>query len=317
MSSTASTGTVPRPAAPTLDSTYFISFAMSHNTLKRALKKASTLNITQYRVLMKLFFAQPQAVSQTAIGEVLHLKPNVMAQAVTVLDDAGFLARRAGIDDARVRACTITDAGVAHVEAVNAALVDELYRTWPTDNPAFRRILETVIMAGAHLDPDLTARRDDRFPASHVVTTIELISQRIEETMEGECHASFAECRIMQRLGEVGTPMRLGDIADQLIMTKTSVTRYANRLADRGWVQKLSDPTDYKAVYIAPTAQGAAAIEQVNAVAARAGATYFWNIMDEEQTRAFEQMGSIVIADLQRRKEAKRRAALDLLVPSS
>ena len=315
MSPSASTETAPQPAAPTLDSTYFISFEMSHNTLKRALKKASALNITQYRVLMKLFFAQPQAVSQTAIGEVLHLKPNVMAQAVTVLDDEGYLVRRADAADARVRACTITDAGVAHVEAVNAALVDELYRTWPTDNPAFRRILETVIMAGAHLDPDLTARRDDRLPASHVVTTIELISQRIEETMEGECHASFAECRIMQRLGEVGTPLRLGDVAGQLIMTKASVTRYANRLADRGWVQKLSDPTDYKAVYIAPTAQGAVAIEQVNAVAARAGATYFWSIMDEEQTRAFEQMGSIVIADLQRRKEAKRLAALDLLVP--
>ena len=141
MSSAASTGTAPQPTAPTLDSTYFISFEMSHNTLKRALKKASTLNITQYRVLMKLFFAQPQAVSQTAIGEVLHLKPNVMAQAVTVLDDAGYLVRRADAADARVRACTITDAGVTHVEAVNAALVDELYRTWPTDNPAFRRIL--------------------------------------------------------------------------------------------------------------------------------------------------------------------------------
>lgn len=317
MNPSASADSASRAGAPTLDSTYFISFAMSRNTLKRALRKSSTLNITQYRVLMKLFFAQPHAVSQSAIGEVLHLKPNVVAQAVTALGEAGYLVRRQDAGDARVKSCTITSAGEAHVEAVNAALVDELYHTWPTDNPEFRRILETVIMAGAHLDPDLTARRDDRFPASHVITTVELISQRIEETVEGECNAPFAECRIMQRLGEVGTPLRVGDLAAQLIMTKASATRHANRLAERGWVQKLSDPTDSKAVYLAPTVQGEAAIGRVNAAAAQAGATYFWNIMNDEQIHAFEQMGSIVIADLQRRKEAKRRAALDLLTPLS
>ena len=39
---------------PKFDSTFFVAFKLTHEALDAALKKASELNITQYRVLVKL-----------------------------------------------------------------------------------------------------------------------------------------------------------------------------------------------------------------------------------------------------------------------
>ena len=42
---------------PKFDSTFFVAFKLTHEALDAALKKASELNITQYRVLVKLLTA--------------------------------------------------------------------------------------------------------------------------------------------------------------------------------------------------------------------------------------------------------------------
>ena len=46
---------------PKFDSTFFVAFKLTHEALDAALKKASELNITQYRVLVKLLTAGPAA----------------------------------------------------------------------------------------------------------------------------------------------------------------------------------------------------------------------------------------------------------------
>ncbi len=44
---------------------------------------------------------------------------------------------------------------------------------------------------------------------SHVVTTVELIAHRLEHDIVAGAGASLGECRIMQRLCEVGRPLRV------------------------------------------------------------------------------------------------------------
>ena len=98
-----------------LDSTFFVAFDLTHRALKSGLAQASSLSVTQYRVLVKLLSAGPDGIDQSSLGKMLDLKPNVVTQAVNALAAAGYATRRrAGDGDRRVRTVGITDAGAEH-----------------------------------------------------------------------------------------------------------------------------------------------------------------------------------------------------------
>lgn len=115
-----------------LDSTFFVAFDLTHRALKSGLAQASSLSVTQYRVLVKLLSAGPDGIDQSSLGKMLDLKPNVVTQAVNALAAAGYATRRrAGDGDRRVRTVGITDAGASHVAQANDALVERLYARSP------------------------------------------------------------------------------------------------------------------------------------------------------------------------------------------
>ena len=98
-----------------LDSTFFVAFDLTHRALKSGLAQASDLNVTQYRMLVKLLAARPDGVAQSSLGKLLDLKPNVVTQAMNALVAAGFATRSGDGADGRVRTARITEAGVGHV----------------------------------------------------------------------------------------------------------------------------------------------------------------------------------------------------------
>ena len=53
---------------PKFDSTFFVAFKLTHEALDAALKKASELNITQYRVLVKLLTAGTAGLPQKDVS---------------------------------------------------------------------------------------------------------------------------------------------------------------------------------------------------------------------------------------------------------
>lgn len=77
-----------------LDSTFFVAFDLTHRALKSGLAQASSLSVTQYRVLVKLLSAGPDGIDQSSLGKTLDLKPNVVTQAVNALAAAGYATRR-------------------------------------------------------------------------------------------------------------------------------------------------------------------------------------------------------------------------------
>ena len=74
---------------PKFDSTFFVAFKLTHEALDAALKKASELNITQYRVLVKLLTAGTAGLPQKDVSALLDLKPNVVTQAINTLEERG------------------------------------------------------------------------------------------------------------------------------------------------------------------------------------------------------------------------------------
>ena len=312
----------PSPAAPragaddlTLDSTYFVAFEMAHEALRRGLAAASTLNATQYRVLTKLLQA-PGAVNQGELGRLLALKPNVVTQAVDALEAAGYVTRTAGDADGRTRFLAVTDAGAAHVAAVNEALVASLYATFPTDNPAYRTILEAAIAAGARIEPPLDGGQPPRFPATRALMAVELIRQETERTLREACGASFNECRMVQRLAEEGRPQRLGLLGESLLLSSVNAARAADRLVRRGWARRLRSPQDKKAVYVALTDEGAFQADLIGATVNELARTRLWANLEPGQRDAIARVGHTVVADLRDRKAAREQAELDQLVPA-
>lgn len=150
-----------------LDSTFFVAFDLTHRALKSGLAQASSLSVTQYRVLVKLLSAGPDGIDQSSLGKTLDLKPNVVTQAVNALAAAGYATRRrAGDGDRRVRTVGITDAGASHVAQANDALVERLYALFPTEDAAHRTILEASIAAGASIEAAPSGEAASRFAAS-------------------------------------------------------------------------------------------------------------------------------------------------------
>lgn len=297
-----------------LDSTYFVAFEMAHEALRRGLGTASRLNATQYRVLTKLLQAT-KPLRQGDLGEVLRLKPNVVTQAVDVLERERFVTRTTGTADGRTRFLQATEAGAQHVAAVNQALVDSLYTNFPTENPTYRTILEAAVAAGAQIEPPLHRGKAQKFPASRALVSVELIRQETERVLKEATGASFNECRIVQRLSETGQPERAGVLAEALMMSPVNAARATERLVQRGWAQRLKSPRDKKAVYVALTDEGVYQANVINATVNELGQNKLWANLTPDQRQAIEKVGHVVVADLNARKQAREQADLAALTP--
>lgn len=297
-----------------LDSTYFVAFEMAHQAFKRGLSAASPLNITQYRLLSKLCQAT-SPVDQSLLGDVLGLRANTVSQTVDVLEQAGFLTRLPGSVDARTRVLEATDAGRAHMATVNDALVTQLYSCFPTSDEHYRTILEAAIYAGSRIERNLDDQSPALRPASRALVAVELVRQKTEQVLKETCGASLSECRIVQKLAEAGQPMRLGAVAEALLMSTINTTRAVDKLVERGWCQRLKSPQDRKAVYVGLTNEGIFQADLIGATVNDLAETHLWANLQPAQKRAIEQMGHIVIAGIQAQREAEQQEFLNTLNP--
>ena len=299
-----------------LDSTFFVAFDLTHRALKSGLAAASPLNVTQYRMLVKLLAAGPDGFAQSDLGRLLDLKPNVVTQALNALEEAGFAERlRSEGADGRTRTARATGAGEEHVARANASIVERLYALFPTEDADHRAILEASIAAGASIDPPLSGDVASRFAASRALVSLELVKRAMEGALRRAAGAPLAECRVLQRLGEVGEPLRVGDLATQLQMSPVAVARAVDGLAGRGWTQRLASPSDRKAVFVAATDEGARKQKVIARTVDALARTQLWARLDEDRRRALARTWRVVIADVQARKELDRKAALELLQP--
>jgi DNA-binding MarR family transcriptional regulator len=60
-------------------------------------------------------------------------------------------------------------------------------------------------------------------------------------------------------------PRRITELAAEERVTQPAITLLVNRLAERGWVERVSDPSDRRAVLVSLTAQGEEVFEQLRA----------------------------------------------------
>lgn len=81
---------------------------------------------------------------------------------------------------------------------------------------------------------------------------------------------------------QAASPQRLGALASQTRVTQPTMTGLVASLAERGWVERVADPSDARAQLIEITAAGIAAIEEWRDRAAAAMEPYFDELEDGE-----------------------------------
>lgn len=89
-----------------------------------------------------------------------------------------------------------------------------------------------------------------------MLTITERSTHLIEEAVEEQLGISILEARALQRLAEVGEPLRMRNLSRQLQLSGATTTRTVDQLAKQAYVQRLASPSDNKAVYVALTEQG-------------------------------------------------------------
>jgi DNA-binding MarR family transcriptional regulator len=72
---------------------------------------------------------------------------------------------------------------------------------------------------------------------------------------------SPTEVGVMRSLQE--RPRRITELAVEELVTQPAITLLVNRLADRGWVERVADPSDGRAVLVSLTPAGEAVFEQL------------------------------------------------------
>lgn len=304
----------PRKENLTLDSAYFVAFEMTHDALKRGLKSASKLNITQYRMLVKLAAAGGKT-AQSDLGRILDLKPNVVTQAANELEKAGFARRETDDADARSKSIVATQSGLFHVASVNKSIVACLYALFPTEDASWRTILETSIDACSHIDPPVSEREATDYPASRALAALERFRIAIETRLRQACGASFSECRVMQLLDEARRPLRIGDIAAQLRMSTVNVARAVDRLSNRNWVRRMGASRDRKAVFVSVTDEGLEKQRVIAHTIDDLGRSLLWKHLNRAERKAIREVTRTVIEGLRLKEYEMSLAVIGELHP--
>jgi DNA-binding MarR family transcriptional regulator len=76
-------------------------------------------------------------------------------------------------------------------------------------------------------------------------------------------HASRTEIGVLHSLRT--HPRRISELAAVERVTQPAITLLVNRLEQRGWVQRIADPTDGRAVLVSLTDAGRQTVEQLRA----------------------------------------------------
>jgi DNA-binding MarR family transcriptional regulator len=98
---------------------------------------------------------------------------------------------------------------------------------------------------------------------SYMAYRLHNMVKRSLESMEAECGISRARFGVLRVLASSDSGLTMNELARQLIVTPTNVTRHIVALADEGWVERTVDPDDRRSVIVCLTAAGRRRFEEV------------------------------------------------------
>ena len=94
--------------------------------------------------------------------------------------------------------------------------------------------------------------------------TYRLLLPALDRQLQTESHASFTDFEVLVQLSEAADRrMRMSEIAERTISTRSAITRTVDRLVARGWVSRVRSTDDQRGFYAELTELGAGVLQEI------------------------------------------------------
>jgi DNA-binding MarR family transcriptional regulator len=110
--------------------------------------------------------------------------------------------------------------------------------------------------------------------------------RQLEADLERETGLALADFDVLAQLANGGGELRMTELADRALISRSGMTRRVARLVDDGLVRRSSSGTDARGVVVALTDAGVARLSETAPVHARGVAKLFVARLDDQELAA-------------------------------
>jgi DNA-binding MarR family transcriptional regulator len=128
--------------------------------------------------------------------------------------------------------------------------------------------------------------RDEQFEAwkAFIRAQSELLGV-LNKELEGEQGLPLTFFDVLIQLQRAGGRLRMSDLADAVLLSRSGVTRLVDRMVRDGLVRREACPHDRRSWYAALTPEGAKALQQAEPVHMRGIAEHFARHLSDEEAK--------------------------------
>jgi len=121
--------------------------------------------------------------------------------------------------------------------------------------------------------------------------------RRLETDLESDTGLALADFDVLAQLALAGGELRMSDLADRALISRSGMTRRVARLVGEGLVQRESAAVDARGVIVTLTPEGETRLLETAPVHARGVASLFVDRLDDQELEALEATLSKVKVD--------------------
>src|SRR5438477_3620958 len=123
------------------------------------------------------------------------------------------------------------------------------------------------------------------------------LMRRLDTDLEGETGFALADFDVLAQLAEAHGELRMTELADRALISRSGMSRRVARLANQGLVRRDSTDTDGRGVVVALTEAGIARLAETAPVHTRGISELFVGQLDDQELVLLERALSKVIVD--------------------
>src|SRR5215218_7512485 len=127
----------------------------------------------------------------------------------------------------------------------------------------------------------------------------QLLMDRLDRELTHETGISHAYYEILVALSETpGRKLRMSELADRCLSSRSRLSHAVSRLEERGWVQRQVCPEDGRGQLAVLTAQGFAALEAAAPIHVESVRTHLFDQLSPAQVEAMRDIGETLLRHL-------------------
>ena len=116
------------------------------------------------------------------------------------------------------------------------------------------------------------------------------ISKTMEQDLRQECDLQLSWYDALVQLHESGGSLRMHEMSDRLLLSRSATTRFADRLETAGFIERSSAHADRRGTIVTLTEAGRAELRRTAPVHLRGIAEYFETRFSEEELHVIEKL---------------------------